>query len=176
MTTTVVDPWYRALPGVTSAVGALVLRRSNEVLLAQPVYKRDWVLVGGTVDEGEPPAAALQREIREELGPIAGGQLEVGRLRVTDWVAPRAGWDRPMIHLVFDCVLDAAAPDRLVSAMELAEELRSVEFVPVERAVRLLAAHEARRLEVALLARRTDSHFYLESGHEPDTTRRKTDR
>jgi 8-oxo-dGTP pyrophosphatase MutT (NUDIX family) len=161
------DPWYTALPGVTSAVGALVLDDRGRVLLARPAYKPEWVLVGGTVDRDEAPVSALRRELREELGALAADRLSVGQLRVTDWVAPRAGWDRPMHHLVFDCA--AADPGTVLDDAVVAEELRAVEFLPVARAVRLLAPYEGWRLEMALLARRTNRHFYLETGRLPGT-------
>ncbi|WP_431949683.1 NUDIX domain-containing protein [Nocardia lijiangensis] len=42
-------------------------RRKGRVLLAQPSYKPEWIFVGGTVDAGESPRTALERELAEEL-------------------------------------------------------------------------------------------------------------
>jgi len=162
----VLDAWYTALAGVTSAVGAFIRDASDRVLLAQPTYKEDWVLVGGTVDGGESPTSALRREIAEELGLPVGSGPVVGRLLVTDWIPPQAGWNRPMHHLVFDCGI--VEPPELAGSAVPRGELHGVEFVPVRRALRLLAPHEARRLEMAIAARETGQHFYLESGRRPD--------
>lgn len=60
------------LPGVT----AVVRDDRGRYLLARHTQSGRWSLVGGGVEPGEEPRAALEREIREELGVAAvAGQV-----------------------------------------------------------------------------------------------------
>jgi 8-oxo-dGTP pyrophosphatase MutT (NUDIX family) len=52
------------LPGVS----ACIFDEAGRVLLAHHVDTRIWALPGGAVEPDEDPAAALTREVREELG------------------------------------------------------------------------------------------------------------
>lgn len=52
-------------------VGAVILDDEGRVLLVEHLFRtnrKPWGLPGGWVGRGEDPAAALRREIREELG------------------------------------------------------------------------------------------------------------
>ena len=49
------------------AAGALFLDDRGRVLLVHPTYKDTWDVPGGYVERGESPAAACQRELKEEL-------------------------------------------------------------------------------------------------------------
>ncbi len=60
------------------AVSALVVDAEGRLLLARRAHDPDaglWDTLGGFLDEGEPPEAALRRELREE----AGVEVEPGR-------------------------------------------------------------------------------------------------
>lgn len=76
-------------PGAPRAhVVAAILREAGRVLLCHRSPRRRWYpdvwdLPGGHVEPGEPPAAALARELREELGiavalPVGPPVREVG--------------------------------------------------------------------------------------------------
>jgi 8-oxo-dGTP pyrophosphatase MutT (NUDIX family) len=160
-----IETWYRRLPGVTSAVGALIRDRYGRVLLAEPTYKAQWVMVGGTVGTLERPTDALQREISEELGLALPLPVEIGRLLTTDWVPTQPGWDRPMHHLVFDC---GTLSEHVFGTCQLPQgELRQIRFVTVAEARGLMASHEASRLANAVRASECHSHYYLEAGRKP---------
>ncbi|WP_217183886.1 NUDIX domain-containing protein [Streptomyces sp. AC495_CC817] len=58
------------------AVTAVIVDEQGRVLLARPHGDDRWALVGGGVEPGEEPAAAVAREIREELGVEAS----IGRI------------------------------------------------------------------------------------------------
>lgn len=67
----VLYPFYQLTrPRVTMGVVGVLLDDVGRVLLAEHVYhpRLPWGLPGGAINRGEDPAAALQREMREELG------------------------------------------------------------------------------------------------------------
>jgi 8-oxo-dGTP diphosphatase len=78
------------------AAGALFVR-DDKVLLVRKTYGHRWDIPGGYVDRGESPAAACEREIREELGL----NRTVRRLLVHDWAPNDSEGDK--VLYVFDC-------------------------------------------------------------------------
>lgn len=71
-------PRYRKEHIVTSVV-AVIIDEQERVLLTRrsiPPFKGMWVMPGGKIDLGEPIAAALRREVDEEVGL----EIEVGSL------------------------------------------------------------------------------------------------
>jgi len=75
------------LAPVAFAVCALVVRE-NKVLLARHSYVRGWLLPGGGVGRAEPPAEAILRELKEEIGLVRSSPPEFVGLysRRTGWV------------------------------------------------------------------------------------------
>jgi len=74
----VTKPRYRKEHIVTSVV-AVIIDEQERVLLTRrsiPPFKDMWVMPGGKIDLGEPIAAALRREVDEEVGL----DIEVGSL------------------------------------------------------------------------------------------------
>jgi 8-oxo-dGTP pyrophosphatase MutT (NUDIX family) len=53
---------------VAFGVAALALDRYGRVLLVRHSYQPGWMLPGGGVGRAEPPADAIVRELREEVG------------------------------------------------------------------------------------------------------------
>ena len=78
------------------AAGAFFVH-DNKVLLVHKTYGHRWDIPGGYVDRGESPAAACEREIREELEL----NRTVRRLLVHDWAPNDSEGDK--ILYVFDC-------------------------------------------------------------------------
>ena len=58
------------------AVSAVIRDAQGRILLAQSHGDEQWALIGGGLEPGEEPIAAIAREIREELGVEA----TVGRI------------------------------------------------------------------------------------------------
>jgi 8-oxo-dGTP pyrophosphatase MutT (NUDIX family) len=68
---------------------ALVLDGEGRVLLARHSYMSGWHLPGGGVRAGEPPAVAVIRELREEIGLVSSDEPEFAGLftRRFAWVS-----------------------------------------------------------------------------------------
>jgi 8-oxo-dGTP pyrophosphatase MutT (NUDIX family) len=74
--------WVPTALGVAGAV----FDEGGRVLLVKHRYNPGWRLPGGGVGRGEPPHAAILRELREEVG-LVGGQA-----RFFSLYTRRAGW------------------------------------------------------------------------------------
>ena len=79
-------------PSVFGVAGA-VFDGEGRVLLVRHRYMAGWRLPGGGVDRGEPPQAAVLRELREEVG-LRGGTAEFFAL-----YNRRAGWASNVVAL-----------------------------------------------------------------------------
>ncbi len=89
-------------------VAAAVVRDHRLLLSRRPAgshLEGHWELPGGKIEPGESPAAALQRELREELGVTA----EIGRPLCFNWHDYR---DRQVLLLVYEATF-AGAPEAL---------------------------------------------------------------
>lgn len=75
------------LAPVAFAACALVAR-DNKVLLVRHSYVRGWLLPGGGVGRAEPPAEAILRELKEEIGLVRSSPPQFVGLysRRTGWV------------------------------------------------------------------------------------------
>src|ERR1700690_712037 len=58
------------LSPVALGAHALIVDRSGKILLARHSYMAGWSLPGGGVGRGEPPEAAILRELKEEIGKV----------------------------------------------------------------------------------------------------------
>lgn len=141
-------------------VGADALLRDNQgrFLLVNPKYKPDWDLPGGMAEANEPPHAAVQRELREELGL----ELTVSQLLVVDWVSPHGPWDDSLMF-VFDCGVLTASDAAILRPRD--DELGDWQFCTAEDAAARLRPYVWRRLQAALMALETGSSQYLENGY-----------
>lgn len=138
------------------AAGALFFDDEGRVLLVKPTYKVGWDIPGGYVEPSETPVEACRREVNEELGLDPW----IGQLLVVDWAPSEAEGDK--VLFVFDCGImteDSAA--RIVLP---ADELSASAFHDPDVLDELMIDRLARRVSVAIQARRHGRTTYLEHG------------
>jgi 8-oxo-dGTP diphosphatase len=136
------------------AAGALFVH-GDRILLVHKTYGNGWDIPGGYAEIGESPAAACQRELKEELGI----QREVWRLLIVDWAPHVREGDK--ILYVFDCGELGADESRI--QLE-SDELDRWEWVPVGQLADYVIPRLARRLTSAYRAYSAETPAYLEHG------------
>ncbi|WP_007026911.1 NUDIX domain-containing protein [Saccharomonospora iraqiensis] len=137
------------------AVDVLIRDDQDRVLLVNPTYKDFWDLPGGMAEANEPPRAAAERELWEELRL----SVPLGRMLALDWVGPHGPWDDQLI-LVFDGgVLEATRTTRLTPADP---EIAELTFADRTDITRLLRDDMARRTERARAALADGTTAYAE--------------
>jgi 8-oxo-dGTP diphosphatase len=135
------------------AAGAL-FTNDGRVLLVRKTYGNHWDIPGGYVDAGESPAAACQRELREELGIDRQPQ----QLLVVDW-APNGGEGDKILY-IFGCG-ELGDETRIILGDG---ELDRWEWVPIGQVADYAIPRLARRLARAYEARHAGIPLYLEHG------------
>jgi 8-oxo-dGTP diphosphatase len=137
---------------------AILRDAQGRILLVDPRYKPDWDLPGGMAEANEPPADAVRRELREELGLEA----QIGDLLCVDWVSPHGPWD-DLVSFTFDGGVldeDATASLRLTD-----DELGAFEFCDEGQLKERLRPYVWRRVSVALEALTFGRARYLQDGY-----------
>jgi 8-oxo-dGTP pyrophosphatase MutT (NUDIX family) len=138
------------------AAGALFVD-GDRVLLVRKTYGNGWDIPGGYAEVGESPAAACQRELKEELGI----RRQVQRLLIVDW-APHVDEGDKILY-IFDCGELGADEKRI--QLE-GDELDRWEWVPVQRLPDYVIPRLARRLTSAQHAYSAQTPVYLEHGEQ----------
>jgi 8-oxo-dGTP diphosphatase len=123
------------LPHRTQRIAAYALVvRDGHVLLTRISprghHSGSWTLPGGGVDHGEPPRAALEREVQEECGVpcTVGDLLDVHDLHVGGTAPSGRHEDFHAVHLIFE---GAVPPDAEPRVVELDGTTDAVAWVPL---------------------------------------------
>lgn len=150
-----------SLPTKRAIAQALVRDDSGRLLTCELVYKKPWDLPGGVVDPLESPAAAVVRELREELGVSA----QVRSLTAVSWLPAWRGWDDATLFL-FDVTVSA----RELAAIQLEpREIRAVHWCDDAELAEHAADYTVRVARQALTALDAGSGtVYLEDGRPPE--------
>jgi len=143
------EEWLASLHRVYAAAGCLVTDPEGRVLIVKAGYRDAWQFVGGTVDLGENPRQAAQRELLEETGIVK----DAGDLLAVAWTHPSGELDHPACHFLFD--LGTIAADTPITLP--AGELDDYRWATVEEALQLLGPARSLRLSAGLAARE-DGH------------------
>ena len=147
------DPTAKfATPRIASGV---LFVDGDRILLVRKTYGNGWDIPGGYAEVSESPAAACQRELKEELGI----QRDVQRLLAVDW-APHVDEGDKILY-VFDCGQLGADEKRLQLA---SAELDRWEWVSVGRLPHYVIPRLVRRLTSAHRAYAVAAPVYLEHG------------
>ncbi|MCW5850674.1 MAG: NUDIX hydrolase [Anaerolineae bacterium] len=149
--------FFANLPKKRMAAAALMLSERGEVLIVKPTYRDDWLVPGGTVEAGESPYAACQREVAEEIGL----DRPLGRLLCLEY-RPAEGTITEALQFLFDGGTISAAEARAI--MLPPGELAVWRFAPLTEAMALLNPKLGRRIAFALRAREHGETLYLEDG------------
>jgi 8-oxo-dGTP diphosphatase len=111
-----------------------LIRRGDAVLLtrisALGYHTGAWTLPGGGIDHGEPPAAALAREVMEECGVDCevGGLLDVHDLHFSGTAPSGRHEDYHGIHLIFAATVSPEAEPRVI---EVGGTTDAADWVPL---------------------------------------------
>ena len=112
-------------------VVAAIIVEGDKIFATQRGYgefEGGWEFPGGKIEEGETPAEALVREIKEELDTV----VEVGEL------LDKVEYDYPNFHLSMDCFICKIKEGNLVLKEHSAakwltkENLYSVDWLPAD--------------------------------------------
>lgn len=137
------------------SVAALMQDKHGRILVLDPERKDGWLLPGGIAERGEPPRAACQRAVNDELGidiPLPGHPSLI------DY----RGNHEEYIMFVFDCgTLDDETIARIKFPAEYYHEFR---FATKEEARKMLRPNSVRRLDPLFAAIESGSISYLENG------------
>jgi RimJ/RimL family protein N-acetyltransferase/8-oxo-dGTP pyrophosphatase MutT (NUDIX family) len=149
-----------SLPTKRTIAQALVRDEAGRLLVCELVYKKPWDLPGGVVDPLESPAAAVVRELREELGVTA----QIRSLAAVSWLPAWRGWDDATLF-----VFDVSVPAEQLRAVQLERrEIRAVHWCDDTELAEHAAEYTVRvaRRAVAALDAGAGT-VYLEDGRPP---------
>ena len=135
------------------AAGTLFTRGDTILLIHRSIYENGWDIPGALVGEGEPPAATVQRQLREDLGLDRSPR----RLLALDWVP---GDDGDEFLYVFD---GGELADVDIDLTLGKDGLDRWEWVPVERLSAYLPPDLASRFTLTHQSD-TDDTLLLERG------------
>jgi 8-oxo-dGTP pyrophosphatase MutT (NUDIX family) len=138
------DEYVKTLPRKRVAAGVLLRDENNRVVLVEPSYKENWEIPGGVVEADESPWSAAERELKEELGLVRRDM----RVLVVDYVAGAPDGMPEGLLWIFDGGLLSAEECRTLRVHD--DEVKSVELLSIEEAVKKTKDSLARRLRVAL--------------------------
>ncbi|MGI8522620.1 MAG: NUDIX domain-containing protein [Nocardioides sp.] len=141
-------------PPRLAAAGVLITGPGGCHLLVRTHNRTGLVLPGGMVEPDEPPAAAAEREVREEVGL----DVRVTRLLTVQHRTAERGFPERLMF-VFDCPSYSERPALTLQAEEIAE----VHWLTTEEAVARHVEGGRSRIGAAFEARRSGTCVYVDA-------------
>lgn len=151
--------FYRSLPKKRVAAGILFFDTHGRILIVKPIYRPEWLIPGGTIEEDESPRQGCEREVLEELGLIVTAQ----QLLCIDYMQKDGVKTEGIDFIFYGGTLDQGQID---SIQLQASELSEYRFVSIEEALQLLAEVLSRRLIPCIEALQHHTTVYLENGQK----------
>lgn len=150
--------FYGSLPKKRMGSGALFFNSKSELLIVNPIYKPNWTIPGGIVDQDESPLKACKREVKEELGL----DLEIKQMLCIDYIPKEDDKEESLQFIFYGGILN----EEQISKIKLPEgELSEFKFVNLAK-VGEYKKSLAKKLPICLRAIREKKTYYLEDGKE----------
>lgn len=142
------------LPRHVAAAGVLITNTSGQTLLVSNPYRDGLVLPGGLIEQDEPPAAAAEREVLEEVGlRVAVTRLLVVQHKPVEAAKPSS------LQFVFD---SDVVEDGVALHLQ-AEEINAAYWLDADTAVRRITPGGQRRMTAAFAARAEGRTTYMDA-------------
>lgn len=150
--------YQQSLPRKRMAAGALFVDATDRVLILKPSYREHWEIPGGVVEHNESPAAAVVREVFEELG-LSIDQNDL-RLLSVDYLHADAQRTKALMFIFFAGIVESAD----ISKIQIAtEEIEQFCFVPLDEATVKLGEVLGPRMRRCYDANKSGSSIYFEN-------------
>lgn len=149
--------YYAKLPKKRISVGALFFNNKNELLIVEPNYKNNWLIVGGTVDKNESPYTAIKREIKEEIG------LTPKNLKLV-CVEYKTHQDY-RIEAIYFLFYGGVLKQKQIDSIKIQKsELEKYKFINIKEAIKILSTTTGDKLPYCIEAIKNKKLIYLENG------------
>jgi 8-oxo-dGTP diphosphatase len=153
--------YEKQLPMKRMASAALFLNEEYEILIVEPLYRENWLLPGGIIEDGESPRQACIREVKEELGL----HIDARKLLCVDYKKQQGTRKEGIEFVFFGGILER----KTIQQIQLqADELKKSLFARKEKALKLLNPWSSRRLPWIIWALEEETTVYLEDGEKLD--------
>lgn len=134
-------------------VGAIILSKDNKVLLGQSVnggvYKDQWIVPGGGIEDGETKLQAVAREVLEEVGiDISAAKVELieGSASGQSEKLLRDTGERVLVDMTFyDYIVTLPQNARMV-AVSLDDDLSAAQWFTVDEITEANVAEPTRKI------------------------------
>ena len=146
---------YQRFANKSMAAGALFFDERSQILIVNPIYRDDWLIPGGMVEQYESPLQACTREVKEELGLDA----QIVQLLCVDYRSKEGKHPDNLQFIFYGGIL----PVDVIKNIKLqSTELSEHRFVAFLEAQQLLNTKLAQRVSLALEALKQNMTYYSE--------------
>lgn len=138
------------------ASGCLLLNKDGHLLIVKPIYRNDWLLPGGSIENNESPMQGCVREVLEEIG-LKKSML---RLLCLEYQSAHSTGTESLQFIFYGGVL---SEQEIASIQLQSEEIEEYRFCSRAEALCLLASKLAERMRFGFQALDENRVIYLEN-------------